>query len=78
MDGNDKKLEYCMQTLLPLERFEHMVNLQPIKVKNKNSLSAETPNRDITSAIDPAEPHAELSTLPDKVKKANQMNNLCI
>ena len=49
-----------MQTLLPLEhfaqveRFEHMVNLEPIKVKNRNS-----PNKNITSAVDPAEPQKD-------------------
>ena len=64
-----------MQTLLPPERFEHVVNLQPIEVEN--SLSTGTPNNDITSVVDHAEPHAEPSTLPDEIKDANQMDNLC-
>ena len=60
-----------MQTLLPPERFEHVVNLQPIEVKNKNSS-----NENINSAVDPAEPHEDHSTLPEKVKWANLVDNL--
>ena len=59
-----------MQTLLSLERF---VNLEPIEVKNRNS-----PNEDIASAADPAEPHEDLSTLPEEIKDANRVDNLCI
>ena len=76
-----------MQTLLPSERFEYVVNLQPMEIKNKNLPSAGVFNEDITSAVDPTEPHAkpqspttsavhrpgvsEFSTLPEVVKEAN-------
>ena len=60
MDTNDKKLEHQMQTLLPLERFEHVVNLQLIEIKNKNLPSTKAPNEDITSAVDPTKPHTKL------------------
>ena len=83
--------------LLPSKHFEHVIKLQSIEDKNKNSLSAKTPNKDIISAVDPtklyAEPHgkfqssttsvkhrsnvSELSTLPEKIKKANQTDDLC-
>ena len=52
-----------MQMLLPPERFEHMVNLQLIEIKNKNLPSTGAPNEDITSAVDPTKPHAELQLL---------------
>ena len=76
VDGNDKRLEHQMQTLLPRKRFEHVVNLKPIEVENRNSL-----NEDITSAADPAKPHTEpheLSTLPEEIKEANKADELCI
>ena len=65
-----------MQTLLPPERFKHetkhVVNLEPIKVKN-------SPNEDyITSVVDPAEPHGYPSTLPEEIKEANKTDELCI
>ena len=66
INENNERLEHCMQTLLPPERFEHVVNLQPIEVKDKNS-----PNDDTTSAIDPAEPHGRHSTLPEEIIEAN-------
>ena len=72
MDENDKRLKHQMQTLLPRGRFEHMVNLEPIKVGNGNS-----PNKDIISAADPAEPHGDHSTLPEEVTKANWKDELC-
>ena len=56
MDDNNKKLEHWMQTLLLAERFEHAANLQSIKVKDKNLLTAGTSNGNITSG---AEPHIE-------------------
>ena len=58
-----------MQKLLPFEHFKHAIDLQPMEIenKNKNSLSARTPNEDITSAVNSAEPHAEYSTLPEKI-----------
>lgn len=69
-----------MQILLPPECFKHAVDLQPIEIKNL--LSSETFNKNITSAVDPAElhakPHAEFSTLLNKIKNANQMDDLCI
>ena len=75
VDMNDKKLKHQMQTLLPRERFEHVVNLQPIEVGN-------SPNEDITSAVDPTEPqtepHANLSTLPEEIKEDNRVDELCI
>ena len=71
----DKQLEHRMQTLLPPERFEHAIKyvakLQPIEGKN-------SPKEDTTSAADPAEPHGELSTLPEKIKEANRADKLCI
>ena len=69
---DNERLEHCMQTLLPRERFEHVVNLEPIEVENGNS-----PNEDIASAADPAEPHIDHSTLPEKIIEANQKNELC-
>ena len=75
VDG-DKQLEHRMQTLLPAERFEHAVEhvaeLQPIEVENKNS-----PNEDITSVVDPAKPQ-ESSTLPEEIQDANRADELCI
>ena len=59
-----------MQTLLPAERFEHAVNLKPIEVE------IDSPNEDITSSADPAEPQ-ELSTLPEEIKVANRADELC-
>ena len=72
VDRNDERLEHRMQMLLPPERFEHVVNLQPIEVENENS-----PNEDITSAVDPAEPNENHSTLPEEVKSANRVDDLC-
>ena len=40
-----KKLEHCIQMLLLLKYFEHVVYLELIEIGNKNS-----PNEDITSA----------------------------
>ena len=72
---DDERLEYCMQTWLPPKCFEHAVNLQPMEVEHKNSLNAKTPNEDIISAVDLAEPHvmphAESSAFSNKVKEAN-------
>ena len=68
---NDERLEHRMQTLLPPQRFEHVVNLEPIEVEN-------SPNEDITSAADLAEPHEDPSTLPEEIKEANRMDDLCI
>ena len=62
---NNEKLEYCMQTLLLPEHFKHVVNLKPNKIR-KNS-----PNDNITSGIDPTEPHKEGSTLPEEIMEAN-------
>ena len=62
-----------MQTLLPLEHFEHAVNLEPIEVENRNS-----PNGDTTSAVDSAEPHGDYSTLSEEVKSANRADELCV
>ena len=65
-----------MQTLLPLERFEHVVNLEPIEVKNENS-----PDGDITSTADLAEPQTEPqepSTLPEEIQDADIADELCI
>ena len=47
--------------LLSSEPFKHVVNLQPIEIKNKNknSFSAGTSNKNTTSAVDSTEPHAE-------------------
>ena len=59
VDANDKKLKHQMQMLLPSKHFEHMVNLQPIEIENKNSLSARTPNEDIINVVDLTKPHAE-------------------
>ena len=47
-----------------------MVNLEPIKVES------DSPNEDITSAVDPAEPQ-ESSTLPEEVTEANRKDELC-
>ena len=69
MEG-DKQLEHRMQTLLPPERFEHVVNLEPIEVGN-------SPNEDTTSAADPAEPQ-DSSTLPEEIQDANRADELCI
>ena len=60
-----------MQTLLPPERFEHVVNLEPIEVGN-------SPNEDITSAIDPSKPHENCSTLSKEIIEANRADELCI
>ena len=64
-----------MQTLLPPEHFKHVVNLQPIEFKNKNSLSVKTSNKDTISGVDltkpHVEPHREFSTFPNEVKDAN-------
>lgn len=57
-----------MQMLLPPEHFKYAVSLQPI---DRNLPNTGTLNKDITSAIDSAEPQAEFSTLLDKVKDAN-------
>ena len=69
INKKDKRLEHCIQTLLAPERFKHVVNLEPIKVKS-DSL-----NRDITSFVNPAELHTELhgedSTLPEEIQSAN-------
>lgn len=69
-----------MQMLLLPECFEHTVNLQSMEIRNL--LNSRTPNEDITSAIDSAELHvklhAKLSTFSEKVKDANQMDDLCI
>ena len=73
INEDDERLEHRMQTLLPPERFKHVVNLQPIEVENENS-----PNEDITSAADPAEPHEDCSTLPEKIMEANRADELCI
>ena len=58
----------------PPERFEygikHVVNLEPIEV------GKDSPNEDITSAADPAEPQ-ELSTLSEKIRDANRADELC-
>ena len=78
INKEDKRLEHCMQTLLPPERFEHgikhVVNLEPIEVGN-------SPNEDTTSAVDPgepqAEPHANLLTLPEEIRDANRVDELC-
>ena len=70
INKDDKRLEYRMQTLLPRERFEHVVNLEPIEVGN-------SPNEDITSAVDPAEPQKP-STLPEEIQDANRADELCI
>ena len=72
VDKNDKRLEHQMQTLLPRKRFKHVVNLELIEVKNKNS-----PNEDNTSAADPAEPHRDYSTLPEEITEANWKDELC-
>ena len=79
VDTNNKKLEHHMQALLPLKYFEHVVNLQPIEVENKNPLDA-------TTLVDPAEPHKKphginaeehgpelnrILMLPKEVKEAN-------
>ena len=94
IDNNDKRLEYQIKTLLPPEHFEHVVNLQPIEVKNKNSLRAQTPNYHITSEekdhkklhANPQSPTtsakyrlsvSKFLTLPEKVKYANQTDDLC-
>ena len=73
INENNKKLEHRMQMLLPPQRFEHAVehavNLEPIEVENSPE--------DITSAVDPAEPHEDYSTLPDKIKSANRVDDLC-
>ena len=72
----DKQLEHRMQTLLPAERFEHVIEhvaeLQPIEVDNKNS-----PTEGITSAADPAKPHEDRSTLPEEITDANRKDELC-
>ena len=60
INKNDERLEHRMQTLLPPERFEHVVNLEPIEVENGSS-----PNENIASAADPAEPHCEGTELTD-------------
>ena len=59
-----------MQMLLPRKRFEHVVNLEPIEVRN-------SPNEDITSAADPAKPHEDYSTLPEEIAEINQKDELC-
>ena len=65
-----------MQTLLPLERFEHgikhMVNLKLIEIENEDS-----PNRDITSTADPAKLYRDHLTLPEEITDAKQKNELC-
>ena len=60
-----------MQMLLPQERFEHAVNLEPIEIKNSS-------NMDITSAVDPAEPHEDCPTLPEEIKEANRVDKVCM
>ena len=67
---DDKRLEHRMQTLLPPERFENVVNLESIEVEN-------SPNEDITSAADPAEPHGDHLTLPEEITEANRKDELC-
>ena len=60
-----------MQMLLLLKRFEHVVNLQPIE---KNA----EPRRKLPGTSAKHRPDvSKLSTLPEKIKKANQTDNLC-
>ena len=73
VNDDDERLKHRMRTLLPPERFEHVANLEPIEVENGNSS-----NEDITSAANPAEPHGERSTLPEEIKEANRVDELCI
>ena len=68
---DNERLEHRMQMLLPPERFEHVVNLEPIEVGN-------SPNDHTTSAADPAEPHGDHSTLPEEIQDANRADKLCI
>ena len=67
INEDNERLEHCMQTLLLPKRFKHwikhVVTLEPINVGN-------SPNRDITSVVDPAEPQ-DLSALPEKTKDTN-------
>ena len=71
INEDNERLEHRMQTLLPPERFKHVVNLKPIEVKS------DSPNEDITSAVDPAELQ-EPSTPPEEIKDANRSDELCI
>ena len=72
---DNERLEHRMQTLLPRERFEHAVNLEPMEVEN-------SPNEDhTTSAVDPAEPQTEpqvILTLPEEIIDANRADEQCI
>ena len=65
MDSNDKRLEHCMQTLLPPERFEYAVNLQLIKNANDAKPQLSTTNAEHRPAI------SKYSTLSEKIQISN-------
>ena len=79
INEDDERMEHRMQTLLPPKRFEHAIEhvaeLQPIKVGGGDS-----PDEDNTSTADPAEPqaepHEEVSTLPEEIQSANRADEL--
>ena len=66
INEKDGKLKHYIQILLLLARFEHMANLQPIEIENKNSS-----NENITSAGDLTEFDENYPTLSKEVKSKN-------
>lgn len=68
--------------LLLSKHFEQLIKLQLIeKNKNKEPSSTESPNPTTSNVVKQAEPlktcNLKDSTLPEKIIKANQKDNLC-
>ena len=69
INDNDKRLEYCMQILLPLEYFEHAVDLQPIKQDAESQSSIISVEHRLVIS--------EYLTVPKEMQNANLNDNLC-
>ena len=69
LNSNEERLEHYMQTLLPAKYFEHVANLQPIEKDAKDAENTADPAEPLAEPH--AEPQADFSIIPNKIKEAN-------